>query len=144
MSPHVKHFNQPTQKPDIFKNKLYLDEKLKVHVENFSSHAKNQIEERGVEVITQPIDSPIETWRGTFLDQEEEIISEFLLSLQLEDLSQVSPFDDNLILHRDEKKMPLDETPHADFLLMENRYEADFQHGGDPAGMLKDTLLNEE
>lgn len=127
-----------------FEGEIYNKDKVKVHIEKLPSHAKTLFEERGDEVNTQPLDYPAETWRGTLLAQEEEVISKFLLSLQLEDLSQVNPFDDNLILRRDEVKMPLDENLPVKFLVEKKRYENDLQHSGDSTGVLRDALLIEE
>ena len=92
----------------------------------------------------EPIDYLAEVWRGTSLDQEEEIVNEFLLSLQLNNLSQISPFDGDLILHRDEEKMNLDEDTPTEFLVETKKYEADFQSSSDSTDVLENAILNEE
>ena len=73
--------DQYMERSSHFKDEFCNDDKVKVLVEKLPSHAKNLIEERGFEVNTQPIYYPVETWRGTLLAQEEEIIRNFLLSL---------------------------------------------------------------
>lgn len=117
----LKISNQPMERSDWFEDEICNYDKVRVYMEKLPSH-----EERGVEVITQLVDSLGEAWKSTFLDQEERVISKFLLSLQPEDLSQINLFDDDPILHREKAKMPSNETPCANFLLEEKRNEVGF------------------
>ena len=67
----LKICDQPLERSGQFEDVVCNDDKVKVHVEKFPSHAKILIEERGNEVNTQPVDYPAETWRGILLAQEE-------------------------------------------------------------------------
>ena len=58
----LKIYDHPMERFGRFEDVVCNDDKVKVHVEKFPSHAKILIEEGGAEVNTQLIDYPAKTW----------------------------------------------------------------------------------
>lgn len=121
-----------------FDDKICNYDKVKVCEEKFLFHDKD------TEINTQFEDFPTEAWRIMSLDQEGEIVDEFLLYLQSDDFFPTISFDGVSFLHRDETKIPPDEDTFAKFLVEIEKYEADLQSNSGSTDMFQNSSLNEE
>ena len=119
-SSYLQTSDQPSQKLFPFGDEICNYDKVKVHEEMFLSHHED------TEISTQFVNCLAEAWKETSFDQQQEVITEFLLCLQPEDVSQTNPLDGDSTLHGDETKTPLDEDAPTKFLVEEKKYEVDF------------------